>query len=402
MTVSKHLASCILLLLFQPLHAIPDPLERYILTKCQGGRIPAQKGEDSLIGSLMPSRPKDLSCGANGTQLIQGRSNRTFYMQSNHTLSEFQKHFTAMGRFSVTIWMTPAESLFNRVFPILTFGGMERSPSSIAKECPGFDFRVSQTSSTLFVSFTDHQGTCQHWYTERIILEQGKPTHVAIAFGENDSQLFVDGVPVYRKGTLNMTIDIRNWNNTSTKALQLFTNRRDTDEFLGSIGQIELYDETLSAKSVDALFVLGGVYPKPPHQNSTVSNTPNAAPLPPRTKSSASPTVPPSQLLAPSTTPSEVPSMSPYKQPTEDLWLPTASPRLREATKRPSFAQSTSSPTEKISNEEMRLEWPIVIAFGVFGMAVVCFCVWSICGGWPRFVAHRGKKVEIIHYDDKF
>jgi Concanavalin A-like lectin/glucanases superfamily len=387
------------MLSLQPLHAIPDPLERYILTKCRGGRIPALKGADSLIGSLMPSRPKDLSCDANGTRLIEGRSNRKFYMQSNHTLSEFQKHFTAMGRFSVTIWMTPAESISNHILPILTFGGMERSPSSIAKDCQGIDFRVSQTSSALFVSFTDHHGICRHWYTDRIVLVPGKPTHVAVAFDKKDSQLFVDGVPAYRKGILNMTIDIRNWINASTKALQLFTNNRDTDEFLGSIGQIELYDETLSANSVDALFALGGVYPK---QNSTGSNKPTSAPRPPTTKSSASPTVSPVQLLAPSTAPSEVPSMSPSNQPTEDLWLPTTSPRLREATKRPSFDHSTSSPSEQISTEEMRLEWPIVIAFGVFGTMMACFCVWSICGGWPRFVAHRGKKVEIIHYDEKF
>jgi Concanavalin A-like lectin/glucanases superfamily len=403
-----------------PFSSALEPIECYSLAMCGSnnpdGSVPSIAGDASMIGTLLPSPSGKAACDRQGVRPTDGFGNQTFRMESTHALTAFQEHFKESGLFSVSIWMTPVPTTHDGVRPILTFGPTNRtleegsrtgSSTRQPHECNGYSFRLAQMSSALAVSFSDGQGVCRNLLMYRADLQPNNETHVVITFTNTTMQVYVDGLPLYRRGVLDMTIDIRSWKNAAESTLQLFSNHVDRFAFLGSIGQVVLYDQTLSTSYEAALFALGST----PFQGPSVPFTRAPTTVPTLLPVTSAPSKAPPRVSTrgPRTKPTKPPMELSTDDPTNDQstpgpvslkpsMSPTALPSHSKPTLQPT-SSPTANPSPMIQDASANsgvgggLTWQLVTC-GAVAATVAFFCVWSICGGWPRFVAHHGKRVD--------
>jgi hypothetical protein len=335
--------------------------------------------------------------------------------------------------------MTPMSAGFDGLRPILTLGGSSAfresgqaqvsdyrysswkhrsndqgsSATSSSVGCQGFDFRLAQLGSTLMVSFTDERGLCETRFVQQVELVANL-THVVVACGQTDTQIYLNGMLVtvdHDNASPTATVNVPNWNNGACHTLQLFSSNYENDVFLGSLSQIDLYDQTLMADDVTVLFTSGlgdQDATSAPSDLSTGSPVRKTSPSPAAVPTNLPLSVPsPFRSMAPRETPSQMPSFFPSESKIVALEMSTMRPTVASSASTGDMKHSAQPTSERPSvwpntpqiEVESSVKWQSV-ALGIVGTTMALFCLWSVFGGWPRFVAHRYRTADPGNLDE--
>jgi Concanavalin A-like lectin/glucanases superfamily len=253
--------------------AVRPPLERYDFRTCNENSfseivykdLPFKYGAASLssltvnassIGNIYSSGPTDFTCTPEkGSKAISSLRTKKYMMESNATIGAFQQKFSEVGSFSIAIWLIPGYDFMGDARPFMTIGETQYNPY-VQQQCQGFDFRLLQSGSFLYATFTDSLTYCEQAFLQLVPLKR-ELTHLVFTFGNTSFQVYNNGHPAYPEGLLYKTIDVRNWNRGGGNTLQFFANHQDDATFQGDLIQVDLFNRTLSELEVGALFTHG-------------------------------------------------------------------------------------------------------------------------------------------------
>jgi hypothetical protein len=248
------------------------PLERWTFTSCPSSRQFQSIVENKLdfrnntLVLSMHSANASYTCDFDyGVSLATSLTNQTtaFLKAPFATAQDHFRHTDNVTGLSLAFWIRPSDTFTSAPQPLITLGRMDATPSW-APACPGYGIQLSYYQEYLMVAYTDQDAaqSCRIMWLKQYPMTAGHTHHVVLSMSESQTNVYLDGSVIAWNISNQWDTHMRTWEDETY--LQVLGNAQlESPAFRGSMLQLDLFDQALSADQVHVLFHQDVTYGRP-------------------------------------------------------------------------------------------------------------------------------------------